>query len=68
MNEPGLGTGINPGTALTPFPSNVRLDKFQTHDLWIVSLVYYPLERTRMAFFHQMLFPGALFARRTTKG
>jgi hypothetical protein len=27
LNEPGLGEGINPGMALTPFPSSVVLDK-----------------------------------------
>ncbi len=39
LNEPGLGEGIDPGMALTPFPSSIVLDKIQTHDLPIVSRV-----------------------------
>jgi len=27
LNEPGLGEGINPGMALTPFPSSKVLDE-----------------------------------------
>jgi len=33
LNEPGLGEGINPGMALTPFPSSIVLDEIRTHDL-----------------------------------
>ncbi len=39
LNEPGLGEGIDPGMALPPFPSSIVLDKIQTQDLPIVSLV-----------------------------
>jgi len=48
LNEPGLGLGIYPGIALTPFP----LDEIQTHDLPIVSQVCQPLDRT---FAHDMI-------------
>ncbi len=40
LNEPGLGEGIDPGKALTPFPSSIVLDEIQTHDLPIVSRVH----------------------------
>jgi len=36
LNEPGLGEGIDPGMALTPFTSSIVLDKIQTHDLPLV--------------------------------
>ena len=29
LNEPGLGTGIDPGMAMTQFPAIVRLDKIR---------------------------------------
>jgi len=34
LNEPGLGAGIYPGMALTPFPSSI--DEIRTHILPIV--------------------------------
>jgi len=39
LNEPGLGAGIDPGMALTPFPSSIILDVVRTHDLPIASRV-----------------------------
>jgi len=39
LNEPGLGEGIDPGMALTPFPSSIVLDEIRTHDLPIMSRV-----------------------------
>jgi len=36
LNEPGLGAGIDPGMALTPFPSSIVLDEIRTHDLSLV--------------------------------
>ena len=47
LNKPGLGgTGIDPGLTSTSFPSSIGKDEFRTHDLTIVSLVRYPLDRT----------------------
>jgi len=46
MNELGLGAGIGPGMALTPFTSSIVLDEIRTHDLPIVSQVHQPLDRT----------------------
>ena len=37
FNEPGLGSGIDSGMALTPFPSSVG--EIRTHDFPIVSQV-----------------------------
>ncbi len=39
LKEQGLGTGIDPGMALTPFPSSIVLDKVRTHVLSISSRV-----------------------------
>ncbi len=46
MDVPGLDAGINPGMALTPFPSSIVLDEIRTHNLPIVSQVRYELDRT----------------------
>ena len=46
VNEPGLSTRIDPGMALTPFPSSLGWYQIRTHDLLIVSLVCYLLDRT----------------------
>jgi len=43
LNEPGLGEGIDPGMALTPFTSSIVLDEIRTHTL---------LFRTRKAIFN----------------
>ncbi len=32
LNEPGLGAGIDPVMALTPFPSSIILDEIRTHN------------------------------------
>ncbi len=40
LNEPGLGEGIDPGIALTPFPSSIILDEIRTHNLPFASRVH----------------------------
>ena len=45
-NEPGLGTGIETGFAVTPFPSSIGCARTRTHDLSIVSRVRYQLDWT----------------------
>ena len=44
MNEPEMGTEIDPGMAMIILPSSIGWDDIRTHDLSIVSL--YPLDWT----------------------
>ena len=46
MIDQGLGTWINSGMALTRFPSGFGWDQARTHNLSIVTLICYPLNRT----------------------
>jgi hypothetical protein len=56
LNEPGLGTGIESGMALTPFPSSIGLD---SNPRPFVSQVCYPLDQTfaTISLFRRLFWP-----------
>ena len=60
LNEPGLGTGIDPGMALTPFLSWTVWDKIRTHNLLdresTSSLPTRPVFRHKWNFFFSVFF------------
>ena len=54
LNKPGLGTEIDPGMALPPFPSSIGMI-IRTHDLSTVSRVRYIQDRTFAHAFVELL-------------